>query len=160
MTESESLLILNRAALLARDKYLDYEYSIVNMHISYILLQMNMKEEALRTIKLNIENILSNGGIYDKGKALFLFCQCVIATTVTKERKMKKMEKISEELQLAIKYFTKLECWQKVKSVYWFMAKLYNELDKNNERNQCAYKFRLIVEDYTSCSNDNINLFY
>lgn len=157
---AESLLILNRAAILARDKYLDYEYSIVNMHISYILLHMNMTEEALRIIKLNIENILSNGGVYDKGKALFIFCQCIIAAAKTKEEKLLKLKKLMEQFELAIKYFTKLECWQKVKLIYVYLAKLYDKLGMNYERNHNAYKFRLIAEDHSSSSNENIQLFY
>lgn len=157
---SESLLILNRAAVLARDKYLDYEHSIVNMHISYILLHMNMTEEALRVIKLNIENILSNGGVYDKGKALFLFSKCVIAAATTKEEKITRLKKVLEQIELSVKYFTKLENWQKVKSVYVYLAKLYNDLGMHEERNHNAYKFRLIVEEHTTCYNDNLNLFY
>jgi anaphase-promoting complex subunit 5 len=157
---AESLLILNRAALLARDKYLDYEHSIVNMHISYTLLHMSMSGEALRVMKLNIENILSNGGLYDKGKALFLFAQCAIAAASTKEDKLREVKRVHEQLDLAIKYFTKLECWQKVKSVYVYLAKLYNQLGMNEERNHNAYKFRLIAEEHTNSSNDNVNLFY
>jgi anaphase-promoting complex subunit 5 len=157
---SESLLILNRAAVLARDKYLDYEHSMVNIHISYLLLNMNMANDALKVIKLNMENVLANGGLYDKGKVLFLFCQCIIAVAPSKEDKLKCLCRVKDQLELAVNYFTKLECWRKVKAIYVYLAKLYNELGMNEERNHSAYKFRLIAEEYTSSSNENIDIFY
>lgn len=156
----ESLLILNRAAVLARDKYLDYEYSIINMHISFIFLNMNMPSEALKVIKLKLENILANGGIYDKGKVLFLFCQCVIGVAATKEEKRDKLKCLKEQFEVTINYFIKLECWRKVKAVYMYLAKLTNELELTEERNHYSYKFRLIAEEHTNCSNENINVFY
>lgn len=157
---SESLLILNRAAFLARDKYLNYEYSIINMHISYILLNMNMPQEALRVIKLHIEHILSNGGIYDKGKAIFLFNQCLIASLCSRDEKIQKLKELKEQFELAINYFTKLECWRKIKSMYMYLSKLYNQLGMIEERNHFAYKFKLVVEEHTNSSNENINIFY
>lgn len=159
-TSSESLLILNRAAVLAQENYLNYENSIINMHISYILLSMNMPHEALKVIKSNIENILSNGGIYDKGKAIFLFNQCIIASVSTKDEKIDKAKQLKEQFELSITYFTKLECWRKVKAIYMYLAKLHNELGMIEERNQFAYKFRLIVEEHTNSCNENINMFY
>lgn len=157
---SESLLILNRAAILARDKYLSYEYSIINMHISFILLSMNMSEEAYRVIKSNIENILSNGGIYDKAKAIFVYNQCLVASMHTRDAKIQKVTELKEQFELAISYFTKLECWRKVKSIHMYLAKLYNDLGMIEERNHCAYKFRLIAEEHINSSNENVNIFY
>lgn len=157
---SESLLILNRAAVLARDKYLDYEHSIANIHTSYILLNMSMPDEALKVIKLNMENILANGGIYDKGKVLFLFCQCSLSSSASKFEKIEKLKKLKEQIELAINYFTQLECWRKVKAIYVYLAKLYNELGMTEERNHFSYKFRIIAEENTSSSNENINIFY
>lgn len=157
---AESLLILNRAAIVARDKYLDYEHAVVNMHISYILMKMKMAEEALQTLKLCMEKILANGGIYDKGKALFLFCQCLIETKTSNEEKLNALNRVLDQLNMAVKYFSKLECWQKVKAIYMFLAKLYNELGMAEERNQFSYKFRLIIEEHSNMSNENINSFY
>lgn len=157
---AESLLILNRAAILARDQYLDYEHAIVNMHMSYILLKMKMTKEALQAIQLCMEKILANGGIYDKGKVLFLFCQCLIETRSSKEEKLKALNRILDQLNLAIKYFTKLECWQKIKAIYMYVAKLYHELGMTEERNHYSYKFRSIVEEHSNMSNENVTIFY
>ena len=156
----ESLIILNRAAILANDKYLDYEHSIIQMNISYILLQMNMPQEALKAIKLNLENILSNGGIYDKAKAIFLFVQCLIASLPDKESKLEKLQESSDQVELAISYFTKLECYTKVKNIYSYLAKFYNQHGLIEERNRYALKFRLLAEEFTNNTNDNLNIFH
>lgn len=157
---AESLLILNRAAIVARDKYLDYEHAVVNMHISYVLMKMNMAEEALQTLQVCMEKILANGSIYDKGKVLFLFCQCLIETKLSKDEKINALNRVLDQLNMAVKYFSKLECWQKVKAIYMYLAKLYNELGMTEERNHFSYKFRLIVEEHSNMSNENINTFY
>jgi anaphase-promoting complex subunit 5 len=156
---SESLLVLNRAGILAKEKHLDYEHSIVEMNIAYVLYRMGMFQQALNVVKLNIENILANGGIYDKAKVLFLFVRCLIASS-NKEQKLAKLKKTMEQLELSISYFTKLECWHKVKDVYMFLAKLYNELDMIEERNYYALKFRLTAEEGTNNTNDHINVFH
>jgi anaphase-promoting complex subunit 5 len=157
---SEALLVLNRAGQLAKEKHLDFEHSIIEMNIAYVLLRMGMSQQALKVIKLNIENILANGGIYDKAKVHFLFVQCLIAACPSKESKLEKIRKTMEQLELAITYFTKLECWNKVKDVYMFLAKLYHELDMIEERNHYALKFRLTAEERTNNTNDNINIFH
>ena len=157
---SESLLVLNLAGILANEKHLDYEHSIVEMNIAYILNRMGMNHQALKVVKVNLENILANGGIYDKGKILFLFVQCLIASTPTKESKLEKLTRTMDQLDLAIAFFSKLECWGKVKDIYMFLAKLYNELGKVEERNYYALKFRLTCEERTNNANDNINIFH
>lgn len=157
---SESLVVLNRARVLAEEKYLDYEHSIVEMNIGYILHRMGMHQQALKVVKLNMENILANGGIYDKAKVLFLFVRCLIASFPTKELKLQKIKRTMEQLDLAIAYFSKLECWNKVKDIYMFLAKLYNELEMIEERNYYALKFRLMAEERTNNSNDHINIFH
>lgn len=157
---SESLVILNRARVLAEEKYLDYEHSIVEMNIGFILYRMKMYQQALKIVKLNMENVLTNGGIYEKAKILFLFVRCLIASFATKEQKLEKIKRTSNQVELAITYFSKLECWNKVKDVYMFLAKLYNELDMIEDRNYYALKFRLMAEERTNNTNDHINVFH
>ncbi|KAG5681512.1 hypothetical protein PVAND_010938 [Polypedilum vanderplanki] len=159
-SKSQSLLILNRASVFAREKYLDYEHSIISMHIGFVFLSMNMPNEALKAVKLKMEDILANGGIYDKGKVLFLFNQCLIAATNAKDKKIEKLKLLKDQFDLAISYFTKLECWRKVKAIYVYLAKLCNELGMTDERNHYSYKFRLLAEEHVNSSNENINIFY
>lgn len=157
---SESLLVLNRALILAKEKHLDFERSIIEMNIAYVLNRMGMHQQALKVINLNLENILANGGIYDKAKALFLFVQCLVASSPTNESKLEKLKKTMEQVELAIGYFVKLECWSKVKSIYLFLAKLYHELGIIDERNHFALKFRLMAEERTNNTNDYISIFH
>lgn len=156
---SESLLVLNRAGILAKEKHLDYEHSIIEINIAYVLHRMGMHQQALKVVKLNIESILADGGIYDKAKVLFLFVQCLIASSPL-ESKLHKLKSTMDQIELAIGYFTKLECWNKVKDVFMFLAKLYNELEMIDERNYFALKFRLTAEERTNNTNEHVNVFH
>ena len=156
----ESLLVLNRAAALAKEKHLSFEHSIIEVNIAYVLHRMGMHQQALKVVKMNIENVLANGGIYDKAKVHFLFVQCLIASAPTKESKLEKLKTTMEQLEIAIGFFTKLECWNKVKDVYMFLAKLYNEMEMIDERNHYALKFRLTAEEHTNNNNDLVDNFH
>jgi anaphase-promoting complex subunit 5 len=156
----EAITILNKASILAKEKYLDYEHSIAEINLAYILLRMAMPQQALKIVKSHLENVLSNGGIYDKAKTIFLFVQSLIAASETKDSKLERLNETWEMLTTAIEYFTKLECYNKVKSVYYYLAKLYHELSMVEERNKFALKFRLTSEQYTNNCNENFNIFY
>lgn len=157
---SESLLVLNRAGILAKEKHLDYDHSLCEMNIGYVLNRMGMHQQALRVVKLSMENILANGGIYDKAKVLLLFVQCLISSSPTKDLKLEHLRRAMEQLELSIRFFTKLECWNKIKDVYMFLAKLYNQLEMFEERNHYALKFRLMTEEHTNNTNDLMNIFH
>lgn len=156
----DTITILNKASILAKEKYLDYEHSIVEMNLAYVLLRMEMPQQALKVIKCHLDSILANGGIYDKAKTIFLFVQILVAATETMESKLKRLEDTADLISKAIEYFTKLECYNKVKSIYYYLAKLYNDLNMHDERNKYALKFRLLAEQYTNNCNDNFNIFH
>ena len=156
----ETLTILNRAAIIAKEKHLEYEHSLIEMNLAYVLLKMNMPQQALKLTKNNLENVLSNGGIYDKAKIQFLFVQCLVMACEDTQAKLEHLQQSQEMINSAVQYFVKLECHSKVKSVYGYLAKLYHQLNMPTERNNYALKFRLVAEEFTNNSNDNIHIFH
>lgn len=154
---SESLLILNRAAVLAKEKHLDYDHSIVQMNIAFFLSKMNMKKQSLSILQSVIENILANGGIYDKARAIFLFNQCIIDSAPTRDLKFEYLTKLHGEFEKVIGYFTKLDCWHKIKDVYAYLAQIYHSLNMTQERNHFAFKFRTAEE---RTNNEHLGVFH
>lgn len=146
----EMIGILNQVFILAKDKYLDYELSIIELNLANVQLQIGLSQQALRTIKISMENVLSNGGIYDKAKTMFLFLKCLMATTPTTDVKEKcqKLEECDDIIKTILQQFTKLECHTKVRDVYLYLAKLYHSLDVIEKRNYYAMKFRQIDEEF------------
>lgn len=151
--------LLNSALIFAQKKYLDYEVSLIEMNIANVLLKMGMPHQALKSVKSGLENVLSNGGIYDKAKIYFLYVRCLIAGTKTKKDKINKMTESMDILCETIEYFMKLEAYSKVKDVYCFIANFYNDVELNNERNKFAFKFRQIEEQFPT-SSEYLNIFF
>lgn len=157
---SESLLILNRAVILAKEKHLDYDHSVIQMNIAFFLYKMDMKRQSLAILRNSMENILANGGIYDKARVIFLFNRCLIDSSSSREAKLENLQKLQSEFVKAIEYFTKLDCWHKIKDIYAYLAQTYHSLDKHEERNHFALKFRLTAEERTNNCNDNLGVFH
>ena len=157
---AETLTILNKASIIAKEKHLEYEHSLIEMNLAYVLLNMQMPQQALKLLKANLENVLSNGGIYDMAKIQFLFVQCLVAASEGPQAKLEHLQQSLEMINSAIEGFKKLECHNKVKSVYRYLAKLYDQLNMPEQRNIYALKFRLVAEEFTNNNNDNIHIFH
>ncbi|XP_055606092.1 anaphase-promoting complex subunit 5 [Uranotaenia lowii] len=158
-TKMEVINVLNDALAIATKNYLDYEKALIDLHFAHVLLTMKLHHQAHKSIKGCLENILANGGIYDKAKVLFLFVKCTLAVEQQPAGKLLKMEKCLPMLEQAIEYFHKLECYVKMKDVYIFIATFYHQMEKREERNKYAYKFRQLEEQYPTAS-EYLNLFY
>ncbi|XP_055538251.1 anaphase-promoting complex subunit 5 [Wyeomyia smithii] len=158
-SKMEVVNVLNDALAIANKNYLDYEKALIEMHFAHVLMLLKLPNQALKAVKNCLENILANGGIYDKAKVLFLFVKCVLAVELAAEDKLTKIGKCLPMLEQAVEYFQKLECYAKVKDVYIFLANFYHTLEIPEERNKFAYKYRLIEEQYPT-TREYLNLFF
>lgn len=150
--------ILNEASLYAKEKYLAYEAAIADIHSAYVLLAMGMSQQALRLVRNCMEIVLSNGGIYDCAKTNLLFVQCLIAAQPDRNGKIAKLAETTKITEQCAQQFMKLESYHKVKDVYIYLAKIYDELNMTAERNKWAYKFRDLEEQYPTPS-EYLNIF-
>lgn len=147
---------INHALDIAKQKYFDYEYSTLQMIHAYVLLDLKMPGHALKLVNECCENIMSNGGIYDKAKCIFLQVKCIISLVANKSEKMSQCLKMLEK---SVEYFMKIECYPKVKDIYIYIATFYHELNLIDERNLYAYKMRKIEEQYPT-SSEYLNIFF
>ncbi|XP_038118638.1 anaphase-promoting complex subunit 5 [Culex quinquefasciatus] len=158
-TQMEVINVLNEALVIANKNYLDYEKALIEMHFGHVLLTMKLPTQALKSVKGCLENILTNGGIYDKAKVLFLFTKCTVAVEQDAPEKLAAMAKCLPMLEQAVQYFTKLECFVKVKDVHGYVARFYHELGMATERNQHAYRFRQVEQQHPT-AREYLGLFF
>uniref|UniRef100_A0A336M354 Anaphase-promoting complex subunit 5 n=1 Tax=Culicoides sonorensis TaxID=179676 RepID=A0A336M354_CULSO len=156
---SQFIEVLSEALTIAKEKYLTYEVALIDAHFSYFLLGMKMPQRALNSIKVTVETVLVNGSLYDKARITFLFCKCLIEACTEKEDKVAKLPECLNLLEQAISDFMTLECYTKVKDIYIYLAKLYNDLGMAEERNSYAYKFRMMEQQYPT-SVEYLDIFH
>jgi anaphase-promoting complex subunit 5 len=155
----EIVEVLNQALNLAKENYLLYETATVDVCYAYVLLLAGMPGQALKSLKSGMEVILENGGLYDKAKTVFLFVKCLLAASSTAEEKLKTLNKSLALLNDCFEQFMKLECYTKAKNVYYFLATFYDEQEMYDERNNFAFKFRVLDEQYPT-SKEYLDVFY
>lgn len=151
--------VLTNALALAKNNFLSYEAAIVDAHFAYVLLQMHMPQHGLKSIKAAMEDVLANGSRYDRARVQFLFVRCLIASSDTNERKEANLSSCIKILETAVSDFQQLECYSKVMDVYSFLSSTYHDLNKKDERNKYACKFRLIHEQFP-CSREYFDVFH
>ncbi|XP_059616054.1 anaphase-promoting complex subunit 5 [Phlebotomus argentipes] len=147
----EVINVLIEAHEFARRKHFDYEVATIDSLFAHQLLAMGMPVKALKSCQEALDVILQHGGIYDRAKIMFLFVKCSVAAAEA-PKKRQEMEKCDSFLMDAVKFFTKLGAYVKVKDIYAFMAQFYHEIGMQAERNKCAFKFREIDEQYPTGS--------
>jgi len=113
------------------------------------VLSLNLVEDAIPTV-------LGHGGCYDQGKAFTLYGKCLIASAPEGPSEARK-EVILSGLKILSKaqaLFTKVNAIANVKSIMHLRAVFYNEIDLIPERNQCAFEFRQMDEQYLTSPID------
>lgn len=156
---AEAMGILNEASVFAKEKYLSYDAAIVDLHISYILLLMNMPQQALKLIRTCMETILANGGIYDCARTQFLFVKCLVAAQgADTEAKINKITATLSILEEAVQSFMKLEAHTKVKDIFIYLSLLYDSFGMNAERNKWSHKLRDLEEQFPT-PTEYLNIF-
>lgn len=113
------------------------------------VLALNLVEDAIPTV-------LGHSGCYDQGKAFMLYGKCLIASAPDSPSEARKEVILSgiKILSKAQVLFSKVNATAKVKNIMHLRAVFYNEIDLLPERNQCAFEFRQLDEQYlTSPTN-------
>lgn len=139
---SETVDLLMKASVLAESHYMEYEYALIDMILSQVLLQMQMPAKALQAIKNAMIKIHINGGIYDRAKADFIFVKCLMATAKNAEMKKRYLRESLEILERAVQFFKRLEAHSKVLDIFYFVSQSFHEFGDLDQRNKYACKFR------------------
>jgi anaphase-promoting complex subunit 5 len=155
----EIVEVLNQALNLAKGNHLLYETATIDVLYAYLLLLMGMPKQALKSMNISLEVILENGGLYDKAKTVFLFVKCLLSASPTSVEKLKKLNQCLPLLNDCFEQFMKLECYSKAKDIYYFLAVFYDQQEMFDERNNFAFKFRVLDEQYPT-SSEYLDTFY
>lgn len=150
------IMRLCSALELATQNHLSYYKALVKMHLANIQLLMGLPMLALNLVEDAIPTVLGQSGCYDQGKAFMLYGKCLIASAPENSPEARKEVILSgiKILSKAQALFIKVNAIAKVKSVMHLRTVFYNEVDLLSERNQCAFEFRQMDEQYpTSPTN-------
>ncbi|XP_011643849.1 anaphase-promoting complex subunit 5 [Pogonomyrmex barbatus] len=144
------IMRLCSALELATQNHLSYYKALIKMHLANIQLLIGLPVLALNLVEDAIPTILGHGGCYDQGKAFMLYGKCLIASASENPSEMRK-EMILSGIKILSKaqvLFAKINAIANVKNIMHLQAVFYNELDLLPERNQCAFEFRQMDEQY------------
>ncbi|XP_033223750.1 anaphase-promoting complex subunit 5 isoform X2 [Belonocnema kinseyi] len=145
-----SIVLLNSALEIATQNHISYYAALVKMHLANIQLSMGMPYQASKLVDEAIVQILTQGGLYDQGRALVLRAKCLVAVAPPPPNS-KRDEAILNAIKALLKakiLFSKTEAFGRVKSTLYLLSILYNELDMKKDRNHCSFEFRKLDEQY------------
>ncbi|KAG5328440.1 APC5 protein, partial [Acromyrmex charruanus] len=150
------IMRLCSALELAAQNHLSYYKALVKMYLANIQLLMGLPVLALNSVKNAIPTVLGHGGCYDQGRAFMLYGKCLIASAPEKPFEARKKMILGgiKSLSKAQELFTKVNAIAKVKSIVHLQAVFYNEINFLPERNQCAFEFRQMDEQYLMTPTD------
>lgn len=156
---AEVINILNEASTYAKGKYLAYEVAIIDVNFAYVLLTMGMPCQALKKIRMCMDTVLADGGLYDTAKTMFLFVRCLVAAEKIRANRAIRLNECLPILEDVVRQFQKIEADAKVKDVYVYLAKTYNALGMHSERNKFSLKYRE-MEKATPTPFEYLNVFF
>uniref|UniRef100_A0A665TNS3 Anaphase-promoting complex subunit 5 n=1 Tax=Echeneis naucrates TaxID=173247 RepID=A0A665TNS3_ECHNA len=133
---STALPLLLQALALARQHHLQSLASETILHLAFTQLMLGVPEQALSVLHEAIEPVLAHGAIMDKGRALLLTARCQIAAAGFK-------------FAFAA-YFSKLNCKERLRDVYYLQAQLHRSLGQTSQSNKSAMLFRLLDQELQS----------
>lgn len=120
---------------------------------------MGMPTLALNLVEEVITQILAHAGYYDQGRAFVLYAKCLVATApVCGSARKEVILKAIKALAKAKVCFVKVEAYGKLRATLCLESLLYHEIDLKTERNQCAFEFRQLDEQFFTKLN-NLSLY-
>ncbi|XP_057213337.1 anaphase-promoting complex subunit 5 [Triplophysa rosa] len=144
-----ALPLLLQALALSRQHNLQNLASETVLHLAFTQLMLGIPEQALVLVQDVLESVLAHGALIDKGRALLLAarCQMALAGTTTEENRLSAMELAVHTLDEAAVYFSRLDCKERMRDVYYLQARLLHTLGNFSQRNKCAMLFRLLDQE-------------
>lgn len=111
---------------------------------------MGLPTSALNIVEDTIPTILGHGGCYDQGQAFVLYGKCLTASAPENPFEARKDVILSgiKSFSKALAQFTKVKAIARIKNILCLQAVFYNEINLLSERNQCAFEFHQLDEQY------------
>ncbi|XP_051509394.1 anaphase-promoting complex subunit 5-like [Myxocyprinus asiaticus] len=154
-----ALPLLLQALALSRQHNLQRMASEVVLHLAFTQLMLGIPEQALVLVQDVLESVYAHGALIDKGRALLLAarCQMALAGIAAQEHKLSAMELAVHTLDEAAVYFSRLDCKERMRDIYYLQACLHHTLGSISQRNKCAMLFRLLDQELPSSGITVVN---
>uniref|UniRef100_A0A0K2VFI6 Anaphase-promoting complex subunit 5 n=1 Tax=Lepeophtheirus salmonis TaxID=72036 RepID=A0A0K2VFI6_LEPSM len=144
---SSAISPLTNALTFCKKYHMELMESIVCLHLAHVQLQLGMPIKSLEAAEENLPTILSHGTLYDSSRAYLLIAKARVACSPpSSESRKDDLLKAIDALRHALIGFKKMQCFQRMKDVYYMMARLHHALNQVQERNQASAEFKLIGE--------------
>ncbi|XP_028269989.1 anaphase-promoting complex subunit 5 isoform X2 [Parambassis ranga] len=152
---STALPLLLQALALARQHHLQSLASEAVLHLAFTQLMLGVPEQALSVLHEAIEPVLAHGAVMDKGRAMLLAARCQIAVAGfwpkgQGQADLNLVVLAVDTLNEAEAYFSKLNCKERLRDVYYLKAQLHHSLGQTPQCNKSAMLFRLLDQELQS----------
>ncbi|TRY65613.1 hypothetical protein DNTS_015216 [Danionella cerebrum] len=154
-----ALPLLLKALALSRQNNLQSLTSETLLHLAFTQLMLGIPEQALVLVQDVLESVLAHGSLMDKGRALLLTARCQMAVTrdSPEHRLPADVELAVHTLDEAAVYFSRLDCKDRMRDIYYLQARLHHTLGNISQRNQCAMVFRQLDQELPSSGMAALN---
>ncbi|XP_076125763.1 anaphase-promoting complex subunit 5 isoform X1 [Alosa pseudoharengus] len=144
-----ALPLLLQALTLSRQHNLQSLASETVLHLAFTQLMLGTPEQALALLEDVLESILAHGSLMDKGRALLLMarCQVALAGSAVEEDRLAALVQAVETLEEATAYFSRLDCSERLREIYYLQARLHHALGHTAQRNKFAMLLRLLDQE-------------
>ena len=145
---------------LCREHHFSYTATIATLQLAFVQYNLGMPSQALTLIEGILCTILTNGTLFDRARAHFLWVKCRVAATNPTNKKHRKevMLQCVPILNNAITWFKRVQCYSRVQLAVYYVARLYHELDNHAERNRAAFELKQLRQQHPNNSAVVVNL--
>lgn len=128
--------------------------AVTFIHVANLQLELGLPKQALVLLDQIYIILLTNGTFYNRGCCCFLYARCLAFSTIqnkyeNSEYSKKLMLRAVSLSNKALESFKAIKAVQKMKSVLFWQAYIYNYLGMKTERNDISYRYRTIEDELT-----------
>ncbi|XP_055896740.1 anaphase-promoting complex subunit 5-like isoform X1 [Biomphalaria glabrata] len=145
----------------AKKHYLELYEGLGTAYLAFVQLSMNLPNQGLQLIESQLTRILTNASALDKGKVLYIYAKCKVAASKLTGQESARKSDLLVALNLMnniSSLFQQVEAYMLEKDAWYFQAMLYNSLCDTENRNKCAYQFKLLDKLYPTLNTVGLTL--
>lgn len=135
---TEVIMILNEAFDIAEKYYYEYYSSLIQLYMAHAQLWMKMPILSMKLVNKSLINVLANGSLYDRSRAMVLYVKCFVAKinsavdVADNKAKAKYLEDKNKQIYDCVKLldqvkinYNKLEAYTRVKDVMYLQVRVF-----------------------------------
>ncbi|GFQ73187.1 anaphase-promoting complex subunit 5 [Trichonephila clavata] len=128
--------------------------AVTFIHVAALQLELGLPKQGIVLLDQVYVSLLANGTFYDRGCCCFLYARCLAFSVIQSKNKNSEYSKrlILKAISMsakALESFKAIKAVQKMKSVLFWQAYIYNYLGMKTDRNDICYRYRTIEDELT-----------